>query len=89
MRADDAVGGVDRPGPAPQARQEAERFLAELLADGQPMLADDVEKEVKAAGLSIATVRRAKQMLGVRSVKCPYRKQWTWVMPKGGDDDAE
>ena len=46
------------------ARSEAEGFLLELLTDA-PMRAKDVQREAREAGISEATLRRAKATVGV------------------------
>jgi hypothetical protein len=56
---------------------EAEEFLKEMLAGG-PVPVSELQAEVKAAGLSWATLRRAKNRLEVRS----YRQS------QGGDGEG-
>ena len=65
-------------------RDDAEEFLRVVLGDG-PMLATDVEKEAKEARISTATLRRAKDRLGVRSRQRGFGKdqKWYWVLPEG------
>jgi hypothetical protein len=48
------------------ATEEAADFLREILADG-PLPQRDVERQADAAGLSWATVKRAKKAVGVRT----------------------
>ena len=62
-------------------RDEASRFLRELLASG-PVEAGEVIAEAERAGLSVATLRRAKSDLGVVSKRIqppgePARWVWT------------
>jgi putative DNA primase/helicase len=69
-------------GPLPSARAEAEAMLRELLKGGSvPMV--DVMMEAKALGIGEMTVRRAKQALGVESVKIGYDGRWFWRLPNG------
>lgn len=68
----------DRQAPA---RNEAGEFLRELLEPG-PVATDDVKAEAKKAGLSWATVRRAKDAIGARSRKIGFADaQWFWTLP--------
>lgn len=67
-------------------RVEAEEFLKEMLADG-PMPAKEIEREAEAAGLSWATVRRAKTHLGMKAQRetasefASGKGQWIWALP--------
>ena len=54
---------------------DAVEFLQSTLADGQ-LPSKEVEKEAKAAGISVATFRRAKKQLKVRSVKSAMQGCW-------------
>jgi len=75
-------------------RQEAAAFLTELLKDG-PRPADDVKAEAQQAGLNWATVRRAKDQIGVIVFKSGFGKdgRWLWayvpLIIKTADDDEE
>jgi len=63
------------------ARNEAEEFLRQLLEAG-PVATDDVKAEAKKAGLSWATVRRAKDVIGARSRKTGFADaRWFWALP--------
>jgi putative DNA primase/helicase len=66
------------------ALEEAKAFLIEILGGKQPVNAGNIFKEAKEAGISEATLKRAKRALGVESVKpkdIPNAK-WQWFMVK-------
>jgi hypothetical protein len=67
--------------PAPD---EAVDWLIELLTDGE-MGAKAVQSEAQAAGLTWATVRRAKKWLGIdpkrRSDGGAGEGKWVWRLP--------
>jgi hypothetical protein len=60
---------------------QAKAFLCELLADG-PVLAEDVQKAAKEAGVASITLRRAKPLAGVqarrRRVDGISSREWPW-----------
>jgi putative DNA primase/helicase len=59
---------------------EAEKFLAGLLAGG-PMPAKRVTNEARGAGISPATLRRAKKALRVEAEKGGMAGGWVWSLP--------
>lgn len=61
------------------AREAAEEFLKVVLAD-QPVPVRRIESEAKAAGLSWATVKRAKDALGVKASKSGLDGGWMWQL---------
>jgi putative DNA primase/helicase len=61
------------------ARQTAESFLREALANG-PLPARDVELLAENQGLSARTLTRARCALGIRSVK--QGKEWVLCLPE-------
>jgi hypothetical protein len=67
-----------QPRPEPAARVEAQAFLRSVVADGA-RLATEIQAAATAAGISTATLRRAKEDLGIKP-----RKQgtvWYWSLP--------
>jgi putative DNA primase/helicase len=77
--ADDEDGGT--------AFREAEEFLADVLAPG-PVLAKEVQRQAKEAGVSDRTLKRAKAKLKVRSRRSAEpgaSAHWTWERPQGGN----
>lgn len=86
------VGTSDRPAsellnpPKPQASRaldEAKAFLRSELATGRK-LGTEVQKSAKEAGISLATLNRAKQAVGVLSHKGP--EGWVWELMKRKED---
>ncbi|OGT25299.1 MAG: hypothetical protein A2Z17_04395 [Gammaproteobacteria bacterium RBG_16_66_13] len=66
------------------AVDEAKQFLGSLLSYG-PMPANDILEQAKAAGISAATLRRAKQDMGVRAFRRGEEGQrgageWLWEL---------
>jgi len=59
--------------------EEAKGWLREVLADG-PMPVRELRGEAKAAGFSWATIRRAKDALGIKPRREGFGEfgQWTW-----------
>jgi putative DNA primase/helicase len=70
-------------GGARARRKEAEEFLRSRLAHG-PVAQKDIEEEAKANCISPATLRRAKNDLGIRANKERGKVGggWVWEMPK-------
>lgn len=66
-------------------RRDAEYFLRSILSNG-PVAATEVQREAREAGISDATLRRAKEALYVRSVKHGGEfggpKEWSWELPE-------
>lgn len=73
------------------AVDEAADFLRELLADG-PVPAKEAKAEARDAGISHASLRRAKDCLGVTAIRQSLEGKergsggWVWSLPK---DDAQ
>ena len=61
------------------AQDDAKDFLQDELSAG-PVLAKELQKKAKDAGLSWRTVERAKAALSVKSEK-GFDKQWRWSLP--------
>jgi hypothetical protein len=67
---------------APGARDQAKTFLRDLLADGKPMLQQEIEELAKAEDIAMKTLRRAKKDLKIRSVKSEKQDGgWEWRWP--------
>jgi putative DNA primase/helicase len=62
------------------ALDEAKAFLQDALLAG-PKPANQVFKEAREAGHSEITVKRAKQKLGVVSIKGGMSEKWCWALP--------
>lgn len=66
--------------------EEAVEFLRQMLADG-PVPAREIEQAAKEAGITTMTLRRAKEVLGVRVSREHLpgegrgKGRWVWAMP--------
>ncbi len=67
------------------ALQEAKDFLCDLLADG-PKPAKECISLSRSAALALATVRRAKDELGIKSVRNEFVGGWNWALPQDAQD---
>jgi hypothetical protein len=63
---------------------EAEQFLRDLLSDG-PVCQADVEKQARANGVSLSTLKRAKKGMNVKSRKNGKTGEWMWALPAASD----
>jgi putative DNA primase/helicase len=82
--ADEILAAADSAGEHRSARDEAIEWLKELLAEG-PLDAKEIRAQAEGAGLTWATVRRAKDRLGIRperrSEGCGGEGKWLWALP--------
>lgn len=65
------------------ALSDAEQFLLDALQDG-PAGVNDIRKRSAAAGHAWATIRRAKDRLGVVATKGGMAAGWRWSLPAEG-----
>jgi hypothetical protein len=65
------------------SQDEAADFLRATLRDG-PMATKKVKDEVRNAGLSWRTIRRAKEAMGVTASKSGMEGGWQWTLPQRG-----
>ena len=63
------------------ALSEAKGFLLDMLTGG-PMLTTALTAEAKGAGISPASLRRAKDALGVQAEKAAGDGPWRWRLPE-------
>ena len=71
--------------PKPE-RSAAMKWLQDFLQGG-PTPVPDIKTAVKDAGLTWATVRRAKDDLGIESRKDTFSSSWRWWLPEHVDDE--
>lgn len=84
MTADQAISArAVAHGPQPEALGDAADWLLDFLAAG-PRVAQDVFNRGKANGHTRNTLKRAKAVLKVQSVKQGLAGGWMWVLPGGG-----
>ena len=65
---------------SPAARDEAKKFLNEILADG-PVMKAEIEEAAEANGIAERTLFRAKSELNIRAKKDGAGGAWTWRLP--------
>lgn len=68
--------------------EAARRYLVALLAAG-PVSSEDIRADALANGHSWATIRRAKQALGILATKTTMQGRWTWQIPAKTLNSAE
>jgi putative DNA primase/helicase len=66
---------------SPAARDDAKKFLADMLANG-PVLATDLKEAARANGVAERTLFRAKDDLGVRAARDGATGRWSWHLPE-------
>jgi putative DNA primase/helicase len=66
-------------------RATAKTLLTELLAGG-PVAKQEIEEAANANCLSAATLRRAKDELGIIAKKSGLKGGWTWQLPERQPD---
>ncbi len=78
--ASQGVEELPRCAPLATPRADAEGFLREQLAVGMKPVRE-VEDAAKQRGISAATLRRAREALGVKSDKLNFNGVWYWHLP--------
>jgi hypothetical protein len=78
----DQLLAAGTPGPTPGPRERACDFLADLLEEG-PRTSRDIWASAQQAGVAERTLQRAKQALGVRSVRvwADGQRLSYWLLP--------
>jgi AAA domain len=66
---------------SPAARDEAQKFLTDILANG-PILKTEIEEAAEANGIAERTLRRAKTELKIIAKKDGDGAKWRWHLPK-------
>jgi hypothetical protein len=77
----DALADAERPSEERKPIEEAKDFLRGILADG-PIGQRQVKSAAEGNGHSWATVRRAKDALGIKAHKTGFDDEWAWSLPK-------
>lgn len=95
MSADDALAAAcekprrEKPGPAPEKRDEAVEWLSEILAAGPRLTNDIIEQWTNGEGGSKKTLTRAKKALGVEAYRPENPGPWWWRRPAPWDVGQE
>jgi len=79
ITANEAMAADMASGDQRSARAEAEEFLRDALAGG-PVLQKEVKAAAEGAGLAWATIRRAKDRLGIKPYKVGMDGGWLWSL---------
>jgi hypothetical protein len=66
---------------SPAARDEAKKFLTDILANG-PVHKTEIEEAAKANGIAERTLFRAKSELSIIAEKNGQNGQWQWRLPE-------
>jgi putative DNA primase/helicase len=70
---------------SPGAKDAAKKLLGEMLANEKPMPMTEIEEAAEANGISWATMRRAKEELGIIAEKDKSKDgKWYWKLPRLG-----
>jgi len=86
LAANDVLGNIEMQQDQSE-RREAKEWLKDFLADG-PVAVKRIQAESKGAGLSWATVRRAKDDLRVIASKSNFSGGWEWHLEDAQHEDA-
>ena len=55
-------------------------FLRALLSNG-PVKAGECQREARGAGISVKSLRTARERLGIKPRKCSFSGGWEWALP--------
>ncbi len=84
VHADDTMTPNGSPGaagrPSAASRDAAAEWLRALLAHG-PVAVKEIQAQLKQAGLTWRTVRRANEALNIVPLKSTFSGGWTWQLP--------
>jgi putative DNA primase/helicase len=81
ISADQALAALGGHGENRSGKAEAINFLTDLLSGG-PVSAKDVMREAASAGMSVKSVRSAREALGIKPEKSGFEGGWLWALPK-------
>lgn len=81
ITADEALGESRSDQNSRPTLEESKEFLRDYLVEGARP-ASDVQAAAKAAGISMASLRRAKSDLGITPTKVGMAGEWRWILPE-------
>jgi AAA domain len=70
------------------AREEAEAFLRDYLADGARYPAAEIYKEAAKLRIADHTLKRARKKIGAKTEKAGFGRGWEWWLPKSPVPDS-
>lgn len=83
ITADEALGRSDTNEEKTKI-EWAKQVLLSVLANG-PVTAAEINREAKQAGISVSTLNRAKDRLGIKPKKTDFKGGWVWSLPANED----
>jgi AAA domain/Bifunctional DNA primase/polymerase, N-terminal len=86
--ASQALAAVEQNAGDVSALDDAKAFLCDALKDG-PVASKQIQDDARKAGVSSATLNRAKTALGVKASKDGFEGGWRWMPPLSGELPAE
>ncbi len=87
--ADDAVQAAARPGPESVALREATDWLRKAIAEGPRLAKEIADEATNGAGITAATLRRAREAAEVEAYRPVNLGPWWWRLPGQAHPDAQ
>ncbi|MDP9153945.1 MAG: AAA family ATPase [Pseudomonadota bacterium] len=84
----DILGDVEQDDEEKTGQDEAQEFLASILADG-PMRTREIKSDADGAGFNWKMMQRAGSKLGVEKRKLGMKEGWEWALSKRTDPEED